>query len=188
GPDVIAVAIALYPDRNGIAAVIDGDLGIGRISRIIGLDQLRAVPARAHYVSVGPDVIAGTIVLIPDRNGIAAVIDGDLGFVRNSHIIGLDQLRATPARARYVSVGPDVTIVLNPNRNGIAAAIDGDLGILRISRIGLDQLRATPARAHYVSVGPDVITSANRLVPEHNSIASSPDHDQRTPHTSRIPP
>ena len=88
----------MIPHRDGIAVGVEGDLWIPGITSIVGFDQLRRAPGiRTGGIAVCPDVVAGSVVLIPHRDGIAVGVDGDLWIIGTPGIVGFNQFGFLPA-------------------------------------------------------------------------------------------
>ena len=185
GPDVVAGSVGLSPHRDGVAVGVEGDLWITGIPGIVGFDQLCRAPARIWGIAVGPDVVAGSVVLAPNRDGVASGVEGDLRTIGIPGIVGFDQLRRAPTRIWGIAVGPDVvagSVVLSPHRDGIAVGVHGDLWVIGTPGIvGFDQLRRAPGiRTGGIAVGPDVVAGAVGLAPHRDGVAVGVDGDLRS--------
>ena len=118
GPDTAVSVIVLLPHHQCIAIVVDGNLRVCSIP-CIALNQFSASPAGTGDIAIGPDIIAGAIVLVPHRQRIAAAVDGDLRVFSSPCIIGLNQFSSAPAGAGHIAIGPDIiasAIRLLPHR------------------------------------------------------------------------
>ena len=173
GPDIISCAIKLRPDRDGIAGRVKGDLGTKSASGIC-FNECGGGPARAGHIAVGPDIISYAIRLIPDGQGMAGLVKGNLGISSVSEVICFNECGGGPASAGHIAVGPDIiscALQLLPDGHGIAGRVKGDLGIKSASGICFNECGGGPARAGHIAVGPDIISCAIKLRPDRAGIA-----------------